>query len=124
MNFTTPSWNVLTPNINKWKTHFLNMARNKLCDRGKRLIVRRETVEEPVIKIVSPAQQAVEVAESELEEANEEKLKQQSDPRYMIKGKGKRSSAHSSTSHPSKKRKKAERKVQSRRRTVQTRKTK
>ena len=62
------------PNFEKWKSHFLRMAEGKLKPNAKGTYAV-DTVqsggassEEPLIKMVTPAAQAVDLAKSELEE--------------------------------------------------------
>lgn len=66
------------PDLDTWKKHFMDMAHDKLPHRNKFYVIgsRRQHggSEDPVIQLVTPTQQAVEMAKSDMKRKAQEEL--------------------------------------------------
>ena len=65
-----------TTDPERWKAHFLRMKDNNLTKRGRRVLVGAGNGKNPVLKVISPAQQSVDIAKSQVQAIKEEEASQ------------------------------------------------
>ncbi len=65
-----------TTDPERWKAHFLRMKDNNLTKRGRRVLVGGGNSKNPVLKVISPAQQSVDIAKSQVQTIKEEEASQ------------------------------------------------
>ncbi len=74
---TTHQKSKLRPDLadpKEWSSHFMHMNKNNTVKRGKRVMVQRGgggSDRQPVIRMVTPAQQSVEIAKAQVKEQKE-----------------------------------------------------
>ena len=65
-----------TTDPERWKAHFLRMKDNHLTKRGRRVLVGSGNGKNPVLKVISPAQESVDIAKSQVQTIKEEEASQ------------------------------------------------
>ncbi len=77
----------------KWKAHFLRMKDNNLTKRGRRVLVGGSDSNNPVLKVISPAQESVSLAKGLVKTIKEEEASQNNQKSSKPKSNGSKSNS-------------------------------